>query len=745
MTATQKYRWGVAVIVAALVLAPLAGTAGATMPHTTPLSISADQKVTATSNVDIWKRAVLPLRTDKSNAEHTVALGSSSINIPNKNTGDLPANLNQAGVFNEGASVTVNLQSVQGAGTESLSGETPQLIVGRITPEGDAHSISPAPTTVSDVKALFDTNDVNKNITFLSADTASTAIASDGSLTMSTPALNKPGVYVIFMATGGGFSVSNGDLSVTGQNTIIGMTDAVVQSSSSTVSVPSNVHPGDTASFDITTPATGPTNHTILIYKKSTFVNSDTTLEIDGPVDGSTKPSDITIHSSIAKVNGVADYTGPVTILGQTLHSKQKSGTATPLKIYDFATMNVQDRTGLDASGATFDATASTVLDASATGVSDAPSDVTLDVKTFSNWTTGKYVWIAISGDKNDLYTNKGTFSITPATNNGGGGGPTGGGGGGLPPSNPTNPPGNPDISLTNRGADVTIHHVGKGQTVQIDLPNSDKTLTNTGIGLNSLSTKFANESNGFKMHISTLNASAAPADAAASSTPLGFFNIQHTQSDKNIGTVTFTFTATQKRLTQAGVSPSHVALYRKHDSWHALKTTLVSQSNDTYTFEATSPGFSLYEVGSSPAHFDVGNANAKSVTAGQDVTFTATVTNNGGSKATKSVPLVIDGDTVISQKITLAPGESTDVSFSHTFSKPGDYSVSIGSTSVGTVHVSQVQTSTTTTQSNQNQVTSSTSKPGSRGGFPVVPAIIVLIVVIAAVAGLYVYRYQNE
>lgn len=66
-------------------------------------------------------------------------------------------------------------------------------------------------------------------------------------------------------------------------------------------------------------------------------------------------------------------------------------------------------------------------------------------------------------------------------------------------------------------------------------------------------------------------------------------------------------------------------------------------------------------------------------VAAGESVTATATVTNDGDAAADVAVPLLVDGAVVANRSVTLAAGASTTVSFAPSLDAPGTRSVAVG------------------------------------------------------------------
>lgn len=87
----------------------------------------------------------------------------------------------------------------------------------------------------------------------------------------------------------------------------------------------------------------------------------------------------------------------------------------------------------------------------------------------------------------------------------------------------------------------------------------------------------------------------AAPNDSGA----IGYINVSHEADDETIGGASFTFTVEKATLDQRGLNHSEVQLYRYHGgSWNGVSTSMVGESPDAYTFQADSPGLSVFAIG---------------------------------------------------------------------------------------------------------------------------------------------------
>ncbi|ERG98178.1 MAG: PKD domain protein, partial [Haloquadratum sp. J07HQX50] len=84
-------------------------------------------------------------------------------------------------------------------------------------------------------------------------------------------------------------------------------------------------------------------------------------------------------------------------------------------------------------------------------------------------------------------------------------------------------------------------------------------------------------------------------------SVPVGYVEVTHTNPDTDIENVTFRFRIQKAYLDERDVAPSAVALYRNEtDGIVRLPTENVGDNTSHYVFESTSPGLSLFTIGSS-------------------------------------------------------------------------------------------------------------------------------------------------
>ncbi|MEM2880919.1 MAG: Ig-like domain-containing protein, partial [Candidatus Methanomethylicaceae archaeon] len=80
--------------------------------------------------------------------------------------------------------------------------------------------------------------------------------------------------------------------------------------------------------------------------------------------------------------------------------------------------------------------------------------------------------------------------------------------------------------------------------------------------------------------------------------TPTSFIKIEVNVPSGAVTQATIKFRVSKATLSSLGLDPSSVQLYRLDTTWTGLPTSLVSQDDDYYYFEAVSPGFSYFAVG---------------------------------------------------------------------------------------------------------------------------------------------------
>ncbi|WP_408957964.1 CARDB domain-containing protein [Natrinema sp. 74] len=108
---------------------------------------------------------------------------------------------------------------------------------------------------------------------------------------------------------------------------------------------------------------------------------------------------------------------------------------------------------------------------------------------------------------------------------------------------------------------------------------------------------------------------------------------------------------------------------------WQALSAT--ESGRDRISLDMSKPV--TITSGGCPSSSVTDLQTGGTVTPGESVDITATVTNDGERTVTTDVPITVDGDLVDEREVTLEPGETTTLSTTMTFDDAGTYTVAAG------------------------------------------------------------------
>ncbi|WP_336330746.1 PGF-CTERM sorting domain-containing protein [Haloarcula sp. CGMCC 1.2071] len=410
----------------ALILAgPLSVT---TTVEATPVAES--QSLSVTENVDVWDRSPLTLRTT-SEGPTTIVAPRTFLNVESAATGDLPLNKQTMTIHERNESINMSFEPRIGAGTRALAGDEAQLLAVKLdeaptTAGANASNISRA--SLEDVFA--NNSDTTSSELLDDAEDVGT-IDEDGELQASyTP--ESGGVYGFVLVTvdegDEGLSVSDGNVSVNGNVTVVGVEQAVVQDNASNVERTQNpVNPGDNVTLAVDTEMEDENaTHAVLLVRQGELQRQSSTVTVSGELNESFSADQITVENSFDNISGVG-----------TVESNTGLGSFNLSENQSIPAIGLQGLFGTVVSEAESDA-GGDVIHASATIVSgDADANVT--VQTLDSWPNGayQYVHVAVGNETGTLNSDTGTVAVSP------GGGPDNGGGpgnGGGPPDNAGGP-----------------------------------------------------------------------------------------------------------------------------------------------------------------------------------------------------------------------------------------------------------------------------------------------------------------
>lgn len=634
--------------------------------------------VNVTDNVSIWERATLPFRIDDADAAKTMPTGAVTVDYAPENTGQLDARRTATAIYQPGI-VSASFESVTGAATSAFASRDAQLVIARVNTSASG-PLSPVFGSLDEVRSLIDSDSDRFNATYTVTDAG--AVGSDGSLDTTVP-FDRPGSYVVFLTTGGNFTASDGELSVDGPGTVVGVDTAVVEREAATVTDTSaRVDPGTNASVTVA-PATNGTNVSVVLYHEPTWVNSRTAVTVTERVSSSTASPNVTIGHSIDAVNGHTAVEEPVPVAGTT-YGDGRFSRATASELVDFL---------LNRNESAADGPKTTVigdgprLDASVVAERNVSGETTVKVPTRGNWTAGSYRWV-VTTDGNrtaDLRTATGTLTVASDS----------GGGFSVPSDRPEleNAAFGSRVTRTRDSVDVTLTGTTPGEPVRLTIPVRDSQLSESGYVVTGLTANFTRDLEG-DLSVSTLNEAGVPPVSADKQ--IGYVVIDHSMPDESVSNVSYAFLVSERRLDEVGVDPGIVALFRfGAEGWYELPTRFVDQTTRGSYFVSDSPELSVYaiaESGSARPRFELNETslNRSAVLANESVAVNATVTNHGTGPGDFTGTLLIDNRSAGNRTVRVPAGERRTLRFTHSFgATTGTSTVSIGNATVGNVTVS--------------------------------------------------------
>jgi len=402
MIKTSILRRAVILALAAMML--LAGpvsvlsTAGAT-------PVAERQTISVTENVDVWERSPLTLRTT-SEGPTTIAGPRTFINVESAATGDLPLNKRTLTVHERNESINMSFEPRIGAGTRALAGDEAQLLAVKLNRLPTTESLDTSDISAS-LGAVF-ANNTNVTSSELLDDSEGVGqISEAGELNASyTPESGGAYAFVLVTVDEGdeGLSVSEGNVSVEGDVTVVGVEQAIVQDNASTVEPTQNpVNPGDNVTLNVDTEIENENvTHAVVLVRQGELQRQSSTVTVSGELNGSFSRDQISVRTSFDGVSGVATVGNDTRLAGINLSTNQS-----------IPAIGLQGVFGVVASQAESDADGD-VVHASATVV-NASADANVTVQTLDSWPNGEYqyVHVAVGNESGTINSNTGTVTLS--------------------------------------------------------------------------------------------------------------------------------------------------------------------------------------------------------------------------------------------------------------------------------------------------------------------------------------------
>ena len=176
---------------------------------------------------------------------------------------------------------------------------------------------------------------------------------------------------------------------------------------------------------------------------------------------------------------------------------------------------------------------------------------------------------------------------------------------------------------------------------------------------------------------------------SATNQRPVGFIEVDTKfDSSEVVEEATHKFRVRKSYLTATGASVDSVRLYRDEaDGWRSLPTRQTDEDEAFYYFEADTPGFSVFAIGTSSPVFETGAASLDSFdeTTGE---FEATVPveNVGDAPGEFEATLTADGAVVATRAVALEANATTELTVTGSLDAPGSATLRLAGQSIGAV-----------------------------------------------------------
>lgn len=423
-----------------MILAPIAGAAGTVAATASPTEKQTidDSKVTlqtasssnpsnlpgnfinATESVDVWDRAIFPLRADRSD-DATTATSVDNIftEAAAPNTGASPLQTpdnRKLVVYPNDATIDLsfNVASKTDAQASDLDGEEIHLIAAKAESSDDPEL--PSAISIQTLRNFVQNESDNENVLFENASTKT--VGTDGSVSFSydlTSETRGAGTYTFMAVTtaGDGIEVVDNNISVPGHATVLGVDGAIVQQTSSQVSVDDTHEVGDTISFDVdanVATSEGRVEHTVALWNESAVAEERLTIVAPDTITENTAASEFTIDHTIENVAGVQNVEDDVSAFGRTLSQNNRSGV---FELADIVSFIANEG---NFSEPQTNRVGTTTINASMTSVNASSADTTVDVETLESFETGEYVAVHLAmadGNLTKVSSERTTITLT--------------------------------------------------------------------------------------------------------------------------------------------------------------------------------------------------------------------------------------------------------------------------------------------------------------------------------------------
>ncbi|MDB9235643.1 CARDB domain-containing protein [Halorubrum ezzemoulense] len=659
-----------------MLLAPIAGATGSAMaasPSSTDGGSITTQGSTAsleggftnaTEGVSIYERAALPLQLDRSGGD-AIATSTESFTTILKSPSDRERTLRSAGnrslvVYDANSTVDFSF-NINRTGGGDIDGDNIHLIAARAESSDDPSL--PSLVDIQDIGDFVEEEADNENIVF---ENASTSEVTDGTTSFGYNFSGNAGGYV-FMAvrtdSGSGVNVSDGNIAVDGQVSVLGADTAFAQQTASDITVDNEEEVGDNITFEVD--AGLQTNedqveHVVALWNESDV--SDETLTIVAPdeINSDTTASDFAINHTIETVAGVQNVEDDVSAFGRNLETNRRGGV---FELADIVTFIANEGEFGEPETNRVD---TSTINASMTAVNATTAETNITVETLESFEPGEYVAVhmavadgnltKLSSDRVDVTLEEreitpATFNVTSlATENVSEAGDPFDVNATI--ENVGDREGTQTVNVSYDGEAVSNEEVslepGANATIDVEVPTDE-----TDAGDRTVSVETANDTAETTVSLTE----ATPADFNVSA--LGTTDVRGAGQSFNVS-VDVENIGDEEGTRNVTVSYRGEVVYDQEQTLTAGQTKTIEIEIETETDEG---GAQLVEVetgddsaqatvtlGSPPPFFAVDVRESGSDTTavpGQNITVVAEIENTGGDSGTQDVTVSADGEVV--------------------------------------------------------------------------------------------------
>ena len=233
----------------------------------------------------------------------------------------------------------------------------------------------------------------------------------------------------------------------------------------------------------------------------------------------------------------------------------------------------------------------------------------------------------------------------------------------------------------------------------------------------------------------------------ATTQRPVGFITVDHDFEASDIETATHKFRVRKSYLDATGASVESVRLYRDTgETYQELPTRLVDEDDEYHYFEADTPGFSTFVIGTAAPVFTFEDATLDAADeATGAVEAAVSVTNVGQEDGTAAVVLAADDATLGTVEATVQAGETVVVSADGVVEATTPVTLSIANQPLGPFTRESLTDGEPTEESESADGDGGSDAAGQVAAEPGSGSMLVIVFVAAIVGGLFFFLLWRQ